>query len=155
VSGEGIENIVIPPTHSIREAVKEIDRAIGRYDQALASCRDIGKYEWEVESRLLSFLSQRNLEAILVLATKDLCLLSPALSLARNCFELAIRALWMVLPEKPFDREARFLAHLKTEEDALSRELQLMAASTSEGEYLARRVEAIRSFRLGVTSLLP
>ena len=39
--------------------------------------------------------------------------------MARNGLELAARCLWILLPDEPFEREVRFLAHMKTEEDEL------------------------------------
>ena len=113
---EGSSHVVRPPTKEVLSAAQALDSAIGLFLNALGRATDIGKFESDVEARLLYALIIRGAEGTLELARKDLVLLPAAVSVARATFETAIRALWMLDPDDPYEREVRWLAHLRADE---------------------------------------
>ena len=73
------------------------------------------------------------------LSPDRLSLLPPAKAAARAAFKSSVKAAWLVHPRDPFEREARSLAHLRTEEDYLNRQMKqikLLDAETSCLKYL-------------------
>jgi hypothetical protein len=113
------------------------------------------KYEADFEARTLMWLIIRNAEGVFELANKDLVLLPAALSVSRSAFEIAIRALWLLEPQNPFEREVRWLAQLTTAEnhhERLGRELEKMKLDSAKERENAK---SVREFRLAVTALLP
>jgi hypothetical protein len=80
-----------------------------------------------------------------------------AMVLVRAAMESAVRTVWMLKPEDPFDRERRYLAHLKETEDFNERAAREYA-ELGEHEAAQRGVEvaaAIRGFREGVAAQVP
>src|SRR4029077_3731485 len=87
-------------------------------------------YEAPFEALNLFNLTIRHVEGVIALARRDLVMLPPAELAARAALESAVRAAWTMAPADLFERESRWLAHLKTEEDTLSRAIRL---GTSHG----------------------
>jgi hypothetical protein len=81
----------------------------------------IGKWESDVESVNLMMLICRDLESVTLLARKNINLLPSAMILTRSIFEKAVKVMWIIQPDDPYEREIRWLAQLKTEEDHFSR----------------------------------
>jgi hypothetical protein len=149
------DRVVIPPTAGILESARLLGSAVYRFIKAIKTCEPIGRYEWQVESRLLVLILMRGVEAICELARSDLCLLHGAVCISRQCLELAARILWMLQPTEPFDREARFLAHLASEESSCLREAKILGDGSPEAQWLLDRASAFQTFRKGVENLLP
>lgn len=146
---------VIVPTPAVLEFGTLLEAAVGRLVAAIGTCRAIGRYEWEVESRLQVIALSREVEALYELSRIDLCLLPPAACIARGCYETAVRTLWMLHPVDPFEREARLLAHMATEEDACQREAELLGEPSTEGKWLAEHAGFVRAFRTQLEAMLP
>ena len=112
-----------------------------------------GRYEAPKEALNLFNLTIRHIEGVVTLAREDLVLLPPALIAARAAMETSIRAAWMMSPADPFEREVRWVAHIRTEEEFLRRQFQgsnsAYASSGTQEKY-----NSIRAFREAVTSLL-
>lgn len=82
----------------------------------------LGYLKSEVEAANLFKLALRHAQGVVQLARCDLILLPPALVAARACFEATTKAAWMVNHDDPFQREARWLVQLETEERYLKRQ---------------------------------
>jgi hypothetical protein len=110
-----------------------------------------------VEAWNILKLILRHVKGIITLAENDLVLLPSAMVLARSAFEAAVKSMWMLTPEDPFNREVRWLAHLQSEEDFHRKTADQYAKSGwSEAAAKNRQVEAqIRDFRTQVTAMLP
>jgi hypothetical protein len=111
-------------------------------------------YEAPFEALNLFNLTIRHVEGVIALARRDLVMLPPAELAARAALESAVGAAWTMDPADLFERESRWLAHLKTEEDTLSRAIRL---GTSHGIDMAdwqKQLSSIKSFREAVASLL-
>jgi hypothetical protein len=121
-----------------------------------------GKYEADIEAWLLFNLAIRHTEGVIALARHDLILLPPAQMAARAGFEAAVKAAWLVDADDPFDREARWLAHLSFQERYLSRSAnelseaeqnatvspQVREVRLARAEQLRKREASVRDFRL-------
>jgi hypothetical protein len=112
-----VTKTILPITEPLTKTCELLDDLAARF---LATRREtlppLGKYEAEVEAQNLFNLAIRDLEGVLALARADLVLLPPALAAARACFEAAVKAAWLIDADDPFDREARWLVHLASEE---------------------------------------
>jgi hypothetical protein len=111
------------------------------------------EYEADLEALNLFSLVIRHVEGVLALARNDLVLAPPACACARAAFESAAKAAWMVNADDPFEREARWLAHLAEEERVYKR-----AASRSHSASATRFLEQARvigEFRQSVENLMP
>src|SRR5688572_25900578 len=112
-----MENAMVsPPTPEIRATAEAIERAIGWFLERRPSIAEISYFEASVEAHNLLNLAVRQLEGIIELARRDLVLLPAAAVLARAAMETSVRAIWLLQEEDPYEREARWLAHLKDEE---------------------------------------
>jgi hypothetical protein len=88
---------------------------------------------------------------------------------ARAGFEAAIKAAWLVDADDPFDREARWLAHLSSQERYLSRSAnelseaeqnatvspQVREVRLARAEQLRKWEASVRDFRLKIAEMLP
>jgi hypothetical protein len=73
-------------------------------------------YEAEVEANLMILLSVRDAEGVALLAREGPWMYPAAMVLTRAAYESALRTLWMLQPEDPFERETRYLALLEETE---------------------------------------
>jgi hypothetical protein len=112
-------------TAEIRVKCDLIDQMIAEFIAARNTVEDTHfKYEAPREALLLFNLTIRNVEGVITLARNDLALLPAAEILVRAAVEPSIKAAWMMTPSDPFEREARWLAHLKSEKSYLEREIK-------------------------------
>jgi hypothetical protein len=106
-----------PITAPLARVCVLLDDLLGQF---ITACREslppLGKYEAEVEALNLFKLAIRNIEGVIALARTDLVLLPPAIASARAGFEAAVKAAWLIDADDPFDREARWIVHLASEE---------------------------------------
>jgi Family of unknown function (DUF5677) len=124
----------------------------------IATCRETLpplRYEAEIEALNLFKIAIRNFDGVVALARRDLILLPPALVAARACFETAVKAAWLVNADDPFDREARWLVHLASEERYLNRIADRFQRFGQDVAGLRREEKFIRDFRLSVEAKLP
>lgn len=108
--------MIMEPTEEIRALCEDIERLIRAYLEA-PHPQPIGRFESNVEAYTMLKLMIRHSEAVVELARHDLVLLPAALVLARACFEASLRTRWMLGPEDPFEREVRWILHLRTARD--------------------------------------
>ncbi|HMD90005.1 MAG TPA: DUF5677 domain-containing protein [Anaerolineaceae bacterium] len=148
------ENIVIPVTPEILDIVKLIEELENRLAAILRKVEErLGKYEAEKEAFNLLVIIIRNLDGFLLMLKKDLCLLAPGEALARPAFEIAVRLLWMLAPNDPFEREARWIAHLKNEEENRENMAKFwQEIGKAQGEDIT--LQDVRKFREGISNLL-
>jgi hypothetical protein len=149
-----VTEAIIRPTHEILRAASTIDNAIKRLLQADQTLKPLGRYESDIEALNLRNLIIRHTESVLVLARDDLVLLPSAMVIARASYEAAIKLIWMTLPEDPFDREIRWLAQLRTEEQYYAK-IAARLANYESGDTEQRISDQIRDFRVAVTEKLP
>lgn len=149
-------NIVLPITPVVATACDRLEEFIGLF---ITACRDtvppLGKYEAEVEALNLFKLAVRNIEGVVALARCDLALVPPALVAARAALEAAVKGAWLVDADDPFDREARWLAYLASEERYLNRVAHKLSHAGLESTGWRNRAAIIRNFYIGVSNNLP
>jgi len=146
---------ILPITREIEAACRELYRAVGLFLDARKTLPPLGRYESEVEAVNLFTMAIRHIEGVVALAREDLVLLPPALAAARAAFETSVKAAWMINVDDPFEREIRWLAHLKGEERFLERTSRYLADLGLESETLPSLHDKIRSFRVAVVGALP
>ena len=128
-----------------------IDEAIGLLSRDVAEpFQGLGRYESDVEARVLFIGLMRHVEGLLECADADLKLLPAGGTLARAAFEQGLRIRWLLHPTNVFDREARFLAHLAEEEGMLRR-----SGKYSETDAFDPRSDQIAEFKISVERALP
>jgi hypothetical protein len=161
--------VIMPTTDSVERVCGLLDDLIGDFIRTRSEILNLGKYEAEAEAWNLFNITVRNIEGVIVLARHDLVLVPPALMAARAGFEAAIKAARLVDADDPFDREARWLVHLASEERYQSRSAkewsEIAQDATVLGQFrdvrlrlaeVCRQHEAsFRDFRLAVTEMLP
>jgi hypothetical protein len=110
--------------------------------------QQMGQWESEVEAVNLIALSATHGISAAMLARSSTSLLPAAIPLARASMEAGTRALWLLDPDDPFEREARWLVHLEEEVKIQKRlEAAFSKAPTNSA--------SIRDFVDGVRSKLP
>jgi|GEM_PF-3347576 len=145
--------IILPPTEQLLAACEHLERVITRLIAARDEL-DVGRYEADVEACLLFNLVLRHVESVLVLARHDMVLLPAAFTAARAAFETSNKAAWLIDADDPFEREARWLAHLGEEERVYQRAMaraEEASAKSSFGRYAADLGE----FKTAVAALMP
>lgn len=140
------------PSRELRRFAKRVETAL----DLLASARGIRAWprvmEAPLHAWLLSNLALRNAEAVCTLAAADVNLLPAAWTNTRAALEASIRGQWMLRPDDPMDREARWLWLLN--EGVGARE----SFAISDDGVDARRVEeasSVAKFIADVRALLP
>lgn len=148
-------NVVQHPTPEILKATDLIDQGLAHFIEARFTVPQMGKWEAEVEAMLLLNMVIRYIEAILELSRIDLVLLPGANVLARAVFEVAIKSAWMVQPSDPYDREVRWVAHVK--DDARLNEQVTTRVTKSGGDprMFQERGATLRDFANKVAAKLP
>jgi hypothetical protein len=147
---------ILPITKPLARVCVLLDDLVTKF---IAACREtltpLGKYEAEDEAQNLFKLAIRNLEGVVALARNDLILLPPALAAARACFEAAVKGAWLIDADNPFDREARWLVHLASEERYLARVANELGKLKRDVTTFRQQERTIRDFRLVVEERLP
>jgi hypothetical protein len=136
-----------------------LDRAV---EQILVAFRAVpeppGHYEAELEAELMIKMSIRHAEGVAVLAREGVVTYPAAMVLARAAYEGAIRVLWMLKPDNPFDRESRWLANVRQTanfHEQLAREFESLRFEDDVVEDRRAAAATIRAFAEGVTDKLP
>lgn len=147
--------IVQPPTPELIKAIDAFDVMIGELIRAKGSySSDFGTFEAPVEAYVLLNTGIRTAEAIGTLARTDAVLMPAAHQLSRSLFEIAVRTTWLLLPDNPFEREARWLAHLKSEELMWERLARIARATGEPVADYSSRAQQLYAFRSGVADRL-
>jgi hypothetical protein len=108
-------SIIQPPTKEILALCNDADLLIEHYLACLGTIKGtIRRFEAEAEVYTILKLILRHLEAVCELARQDLVLLPSAIVLSRAAFEASIRGRWMLRPIDPYEREVRWVMHLRS-----------------------------------------
>lgn len=150
-----MNGVVLEPNEKIRKSAELLEEAVGRFLRARSTFRDFGRFESSIESLNLMYLLIRNVEGCVELARKDLVLLPAAMTLARSAYEIGFKIKWMLDPVDPFEREARWLAHMKSEVEFYDKLIAKYSKLDEEASDLWNFRETIESFRLAVSDKLP
>lgn len=110
--------------------------------------QQMGMWESEVEAFNLIALSATHAISAAMLAQSSTSLLPATIPLARASMEAGTRALWLLDPDTPFEREARWLVHLE-EEVKIRKRLETAFSQPPTNSV------AVRDFVDGVRSKLP
>lgn len=118
-----MSNIIVqPPTKEVLALCDDADAVIQKYLAGRRTVRGkLGRFEAEVEAYTIMNLLIRHLESISQLARHDLAQLPSAIVLARAIFEATVRTRWMLRPVDPFEREVRWVLHLRSAIDQSSK----------------------------------
>jgi Family of unknown function (DUF5677) len=140
------------PKVSILETCDAIDSAI---EAMISACNDIPHSEVyaDQESLIRLNLVIKNIQAVLLIARNDLLLIVPALVVARAAYETAIRSVWMVNHEDPYEREIRLVCYIneeiKVQKKIADREPKLPA---DELRQLTEQINKLTEYRNKVVS---
>jgi hypothetical protein len=140
---------------AVGAACRELDAAIGLFLDASRTLPCLGTYESEVEALNLFYLAIRDTEGVIALVRADLVLLPAAIAASRAAFEVAVKAAWMIDADDPYNREVRWLTHLRSEERYYDRVAQRLESLGNDAKSLRARTETFRSFRQAVVQILP
>ncbi len=142
--------------NALVRASDALDSGVAVVLETLDSTADRG-YEAELEARLAILLIVRHVEGVALLARDGAPMFPAAMTLARSAYEGALRTLWLLDPDEPFERERRWLTHLRDTERfyTASADAYLLAGETEGARRAADVAEAHRQFRLGVEAKLP
>lgn len=137
-----MQRAFVSPTE-LTQALDAVEHAVGLVLKDVFEPWDtFGRYESDVEARLLFFALVRHVEGVLECGRSDVVLFPAGATLTRTAFEQAVRVCWMLHPQDVMVREGRFLAHLSEEERMWRR-----CARASGEEPVAKRGAPLREFR--------
>jgi hypothetical protein len=108
----------------------------------------LGKYEADMEAYKLLLLATKHAKSVITLAYSETGFEPSGSVLARACQEAGTRALWLLSPNDPFERESRWITHIISEADA-RRRIEEMMGRGNEGS------QSVRSFASAVKDKLP
>lgn len=149
-----MEEIIMHPTLEIKKVCVLLEQLIHHFLNP-PTPYDLGEFEFKTECYILIGLIIRDVESITTLGKSDLVLLPSAMNLARSALEKAIIILWILNPDDPFNREVRWLAQIKTEEDYLARISRRMNELGVDNQEFLKNKDAISKFRMEVIDVLP
>ncbi len=113
-----IGSIVQPTNISVLRLSEPIsDLADHVYAKSSEMRSNIGKWEAEVESLNLILQLASYAKSARVLANESISLVPSVELIARASIEAGARAIWLLFPNETFEREARWLAHLRGDLD--------------------------------------
>ena len=108
---------LFPLTPNIKSVLHRMEEAIQRWAQAIHYfVWPVPEYEADLESMGLIWFIVRQIESMVTLARRDLACLPSAIPIARVSMESAGWAAWLLEPSEPFDREVRWLARVRKDE---------------------------------------
>jgi hypothetical protein len=153
--------IGMQPTRAIMDVALLLDQGIASYQSARHKVDpEWSRYDSNTEALTLFNLVIRNVGGVASLAKSDLLFLPPAYAASRSSLETSIKIMWMLKPTNVFEREARYLAHLASEENYYRRNGELIENNGAivENEDAAewkKAEQAIKDFRCGIEAMLP
>jgi hypothetical protein len=156
MSSQSATPTIMPTTEEIATKCDLLDQIIEQFIAAKDTIDESyrRRYEAHVEAVNPFNLTIRNVEGVIALARTDLVLLPPARLAARGAFESSVRSAWMVQPADPFEREARWIGHFKSEEKYLRGLIRERAALGVDATSTEERLQSVTRFRQDVASLL-
>lgn len=147
--------IVQPPTKEVLALCDDSDLLIERYLACVGTIRGAThRFEAETEAYTIMKLLIRHLESVCQLARHDLVLLPSAVVLSRAAFEASVRGRWMLRPVDPFEREVRWVLHLRSATEQCSKlERSTYTPQDTVAAYGCRR-ETYARFDVAISKLL-
>jgi hypothetical protein len=106
-------DVQMPPSAEVLETCKRVDHIIEAYLTARRSADLSRRFEAPMEVRSILNMMLRFSESIIALAREDMVLVPAANVVARSLLEAGYKAMWLLQPRDPFEREARWLASLR------------------------------------------
>jgi hypothetical protein len=107
-----------------------------------------------VETYTIMKLLIRHLESVCELARHDLVLLPSAVVLARAAFEASVRARWMLSPVDPYEREVRWVLHLRSATDHCGKLERHIHTPTETATAYGRQRQVYEKFDADISQLL-
>ncbi len=145
------DRIVLPPNPVVCQCADVLDEAVGDFLRARDTVLGgIGRYEADREAMLLTNLIVRHIEAAILLARHDLVLFPTACVVSRSAIETSARAIWLLTPDDPFERECRWLAHFASEIEAYERSNRMVKIARFD-----TRLKQLMEFHARVKAALP
>jgi hypothetical protein len=149
------ESIIKPPTREILAICACGDLLIERYLACLKTIPiQLGRFEAETEVYTILKLLLRHLESVCQLARHDLVLLPSAAVIARAAFEAEVRARWMLKPIDPFEREIRWVLHLRSATKHFGKLESNKYAQKQAAEVLGKQKSSYDNFDIAISRLL-
>jgi hypothetical protein len=149
------EPIIKPPTQEILALCDCSDLLIKHYLSCLNTVpRPFGRFEAEVEVYTILKLLLRHLESVCLLAKHDLVLLPSAFVVARAAFEAEVRARWMLKPVDPYEREVRWVLHLRSATDHFTKLEKNKYVQQQSAEMFGQRKSKYEGFDVSICRLL-
>jgi hypothetical protein len=130
-----------------------LKQMVAEFDRLTADFR-MSAFEANDEALNLMKLATRHVSGVVSIARAGYLLLPAAEVAARAAYEASVRVAWMLSPEDPFDREARWATHLLGEITYLEKEIQegeVMGIDTSSTQ---QRRDGLLEFCDAVSRLL-
>lgn len=117
------DSVIQPPTKEILALCEDADSLITHYLRTVDTIPrgGLGRFEAEIEAYTILKLLIRHTESVCDLARSDLVLLPSAVVLARAAFEASVRSRWMLRPVDPYEREVRWVLHLRSASEHCSK----------------------------------
>ncbi len=148
-------SIVQPPTKEVLALCDDSDLLIERYLASLDTIRGtIRRFEAETETYTIMKLLIRHLESVCQLARHDLVLLPSAIVVSRAVFEASVRARWMLHPVDPYEREVRWVLHLRSAIEHCSKLERSEHTPKDAAAAYGRRHETYARFDAAISKLL-
>jgi|ERR1035441_3510049 hypothetical protein len=149
------ESIIKPPTQEILAVCDCGDRLIEKYLACLKTIPiQLGRFEAEIEVYTILKLLLRHLESVCQLARHDLVLLPSAIVIARSAFEAEVRARWMLKPIDPFEREVRWVLHLRSATEHFGKLESNKYVQKQETEIFVKQKSSYDNFDIAISRLL-
>jgi hypothetical protein len=102
------EATCVSPTKATERLCLEIESLLQQVLQRASHAKGaLGRYDHEMDANSLFIVVVRHVEALIVLARRDLAFLASASVCARAAFEAQARLMWLTEPQDLYEREAR------------------------------------------------
>ncbi len=148
-------HVVQPPTKEVLALCDDSDKLIEHYLASVGTIRDsIRRFEAETETYTIMKLLIRHLESVCELARHDLVLLPSAVVLSRAVFEASVRARWMLRPVDPYEREVRWVLHLRSATEHCSKLERSAHTPKDTAAAYGRRRQSYEQFDTDISKLL-
>jgi hypothetical protein len=148
-------HVVQPPTNEVLALCDDSDKLIEHYLASVGTIRSsICRFEAEAETYTIMKLLIRHLESVCELARHDLVLLPSAVVLSRAAFEASVRARWMLRPVDPYEREVRWVLHLRSATEHCSKLERSTYTPKDTAAAYGRRRQSYEKFDTDISKLL-
>jgi hypothetical protein len=144
-----------PEREDLGDVAQVLDDLVTAALRALFATPPSGYYEAELDASVRLLLVGRHVESVAVLARDDKRLLPGAITLTRSAYEIALRILWLLQPEQPMEREARWLAAVHEREQSVVKAARRVASLGADPAPYQSFAERLQQHRLTIAAKLP